>query len=224
MITKKTTHLIKKLCEFMLGKRKNFYIFGNNYPTKDGTAIRDFIHVSDLSNLHILSMNYLISTKKSQIFNCGYGKEYSVLEIVKAALRNSKKLNYKISGRRKGDVGYAVADNSKIKRFLKFKPKYNNINFILNTALKWEKNFTKIDFIRFNLKIFKLVYRKKLIMNIHEHQAKEILKSYGAPVSDGIVIFSLDEIKTKILNLKAKSLYSKLRFMLAEGVRQEGSN
>ena len=144
MITKKATHLIKKLCEFLLGKRKNFYIYGNNYPTKDGTAIRDFIHVSDLSSLHILSMNYFINKKKSQIFNCGYGKEYSVLEIVKAALRNSKKkLNYNISGRRKGDVGYAVADNSKIKRFLKFKPRYNNINFILKTALKWEKKFYK---------------------------------------------------------------------------------
>ena len=85
-------------------------------------------------------MNYLIKTNKSQIFNCGYGREYSVLEIVKAAFKSSKKkLNYKFSGRRKGDVGYAVADNSKIKRFLKFKPRYGNINFIINTAFKWEK-------------------------------------------------------------------------------------
>ena len=62
-----------------------------NYRTKDGTAIRDFIHVSDLSKLHILSMDYLLKYNKSQIFNCGYGKEYSVLEIVKTALKNSKK-------------------------------------------------------------------------------------------------------------------------------------
>ncbi len=140
MITKKATHLIKKLCEFLLGTRKKFYIFGNNYPTKDGTAIRDFIHVSDLSKLHILSMNYLIKRNKSQIFNCGYGREFSVLEIVKAAFKSSKKkLNYKFSGRRKGDVAYAVADNSKIKKLLKFKPRYSNINFIINTAFKWEK-------------------------------------------------------------------------------------
>ncbi len=140
MISKKATHLIKKLSQFVLGTRKKFYIFGNNYPTKDGTAIRDFIHISDLSQLHILSMNYLIETKKSQIFNCGYGKEYSVLEIVKSAFKNSKKkLKFKFSNRRKGDVGYAVADNSKIKRFLKFKPRYNNIDLIIKSAFKWEK-------------------------------------------------------------------------------------
>ena len=74
-----------------MGKKKIFYIYGSNYPTKDGTAIRDFIHISDLSMLHILSMNYLLKKNISQVFNCGYGKEYSVLQIVKSALRISKK-------------------------------------------------------------------------------------------------------------------------------------
>ncbi len=147
LVTKKATHLIKKLCEFVLGKKKIFYIYGSNYPTKDGTAIRDFIHISDLSMLHILSMNYLLKKNISQVFNCGYGKEYSVLQIVKSALRISKKkLTFIFSSRRKGDVGYAVADNIKIKKYLKFRPRYGNINYIINTALKWEKKIKNKKF------------------------------------------------------------------------------
>ena len=140
LISKRATHLIKKLCEFILGKEKNFFIYGKNYDTKDGTPIRDFIHVSDLSTLHVLSMNYLFKNNKSQVFNCGYGKEYSVLEIVKAALQNNKiNLKFSFAKRRGGDVGYAVADNSKIKKYLVFKPRYNNINLIIKSALNWEK-------------------------------------------------------------------------------------
>jgi len=147
LVAKKATHLIKKLCEFILGKEKNFFIYGNNYPTKDGTAIRDFIHVSDLSTLHILSMNYLLKDNQSQIFNCGYGKEYSVLEIVKAGLKRGKKnLKFKYGKKRQGDVGYAVADNSKIKKFLAFRPKYNDINLILKSALRWEKRIISRNF------------------------------------------------------------------------------
>ena len=146
LITKKATHLIKKLCEFILGKKKSFYIYGSDYPTKDGTAIRDFIHISDLSQLHILSMNYIFKNNVSQIFNCGYGKGHSVLDIVKVAFRNNKqKSEFIMTKRRKGDVGYAVADNSKIIKHLKFKPKLDNINLIFKSALKWEKkiNSTK---------------------------------------------------------------------------------
>ncbi len=140
LIAKKSTHLIKRLCQLIIGKIKIFYIFGNDYPTKDGTPIRDFIHISDLSKLHLLSMDYLLKKNKSQIFNCGYGKEYSVLEIFKAAQKNTrKKLGFIFSKRRKGDIGYAVADNTKIKKYLKFKPKFDKIEKILNTALKWEK-------------------------------------------------------------------------------------
>ena len=85
-------------------------------------------------------MNYLFKNNKSQVFNCGYGKEYSVLEIVKAALKNNKSnLKFSFAKRRGGDVGYAVADNSKIKKYLVFKPKYNNINLIIKSALNWEK-------------------------------------------------------------------------------------
>lgn len=140
LIAKKSTHLIKRLCQLAIGKIKNFYIYGNDYPTKDGTPIRDFIHITDLSKLHLLSMNYLFEKDKSQIFNCGYGKEYSVLQIFKATQKIvRRKLNFKFSKRRYGDIGYAVADNIKIKKYLKFKPKFNKIERILDTALKWEK-------------------------------------------------------------------------------------
>ena len=91
-------------------------------------------------------MNYIFKNNVSQIFNCGYGKGHSVLEIVKVAFRNNKqKSEFIMTKRRKGDVGYAVADNSKIIKHLKFKPKLDNINLIFKSALKWEKkiNSTK---------------------------------------------------------------------------------
>ena len=83
LITKKSTNLIKVICQVATGKRKKITINGNDYNTKDGTPIRDFIHVSDLAEIHYLTGRYLLKNKKSKILNCGYGKGYSVLEVVK---------------------------------------------------------------------------------------------------------------------------------------------
>ncbi len=140
LISKFSTHLIKKASELAIGKRKQLIIYGNDYKTKDGTAIRDYIHVSDLAEIHYLSYKLLKEKNKSNIFNCGYGKGYSVNEVLESFNRILKtKLNTKIGPRRKGDSKILVADSSKFRRATKWKPKNNNINKIILSAIKWEK-------------------------------------------------------------------------------------
>ena len=143
-ISKNSTHLIKILSEVITGKRNNLEIFGKNYNTDDGTAIRDYIHVSDLAEIHIELTNYLLKNLQSDIFNCGYGKGYSVLEVVKAAIDiYPNKINYTFKDKRKGDVEYLVSDISKLKRYINWKPKYDNLNTIIKTAVNWEKNLNE---------------------------------------------------------------------------------
>jgi len=100
LIAKSSSNLIKVLCEAAIGKRKNFKINGNNYKTIDGTPIRDFIHVSDLAEIHLLVAKYLIKNKKSQIFNCGYGKGFSVLEVLNKMNKIIKKKFMQLSDRK----------------------------------------------------------------------------------------------------------------------------
>ena len=136
---KKSTHLIKNICQKYLTNQP-IQIFGNDYPSKDGTAIRDYIHVVDLAEAHILASNYLIKTQKNNIFNCGYGRGYTVKEVVNnfnKIYRN--KLTYTYKDRRAGDPFKSVADVSKIKRILKWKPKLDSIQKILKSQLTWER-------------------------------------------------------------------------------------
>ncbi len=141
---KKSTHLIKKICENYL-KKKPIKIYGTDYPTKDGTPERDYIHVADLAYAHYQSALYLLKKKKSVILNCGYGKSFSVLEIVKKFnLINKNKIKISFGNRRKGDVIKLVASASKIKKILKWKPRYNSINKILMSSLNWEKKLCKL--------------------------------------------------------------------------------
>ena len=145
LLDKKSSHLIKVACE-VATKKKNFFIInGSNYRTSDKTAVRDFIHVTDLSEIHILSISYLLKKKKSQIFNCGYGKGFSVLQIIKSfnELLNNK-IEYRFGPRRPGDIEKLVSNCNKVKKTLKWKPKYNQLKTILKTALNWEKK--KISF------------------------------------------------------------------------------
>ena len=145
LIDKKSSHLIKVLCEAGVGKRKKMIINGNNYKTKDGTAVRDFIHVVDLARIHILILKKIMKMKKSIIYNCGYGKGFTVLDVVKAFKKiSSRKININFGPRRKGDLSYVVADVSKIKKNTNWKPKYNNLNYILKSALNWEKKIKKM--------------------------------------------------------------------------------
>ena len=134
----RSTHLIKKLCETRLNSTK-FNIYGRNYETKDKTAIRDYIHVYDLAIIHLLAAKYLLKKKISNIFNCGYGKGYSVLDIVKCFEEIiKKKINFVFRKRRAGDVAYLVSKNIKIKSILKWKPKFNNIKKIIKSSYDWQ--------------------------------------------------------------------------------------
>ena len=131
-------HLIKNIAIQNLKKKPLISIYGNGYKTKDGTCIRDYMHVSDLSNIHIETLKYIDSKSKSLILNCGYGKGYSVLDIVKIFKKNNKKLIVDYKPKRKGDVAQIYSDTKKLKKTLKWVPKYNNIRKIIKSAIKWE--------------------------------------------------------------------------------------
>ena len=137
------THLIKVAAETAVGKREKMYIFGTDYPTKDGTCIRDYIHVDDLAEAHIKALEYL-NDNNSDVFNCGYGYGYSVLEVINT-MKEVSGVDFKveITGRREGDPAILIADNSKIKEKMKWQPKYNDLKLICKTALEWEKKLLK---------------------------------------------------------------------------------
>ena len=137
---KDATHLITTCVRTAVGKKDKVTVFGTDYPTPDGTCIRDYIHVMDLAEAHILALEYLFSGGKSDVFNCGYGKGYSVLEIVNFT-KNVTGVDFKVeySKRREGDSPKLIADATKIKRILGWKPKYDDIKFIIKTAWEWEK-------------------------------------------------------------------------------------
>ena len=138
-IEKTHGHLIKNLSIESLKKKPKIKVFGNNYKTKDGTCIRDYIHVSDLADIHIKGLNYLNSYNKSFILNCGYGKGYSVQQIVDIfkKIRNGVKTQY--LERRPGDIAHVYANTKKFKKILRWKPKYNDIKLIIKSAIRWEK-------------------------------------------------------------------------------------
>ncbi len=144
-IQKSYGHLIKNLAIQSLKKKPKIFIFGNNYNTKDGTCIRDYVHVSDLADIHIKSLDYINKKSKSLILNCGYGKGYSVLDIVNIFKKLKKKIVINYTKKRPGDVAQVYADTKKLKNFLKWKPKYNNLEKILKSAFKWEKNLSNMN-------------------------------------------------------------------------------
>ncbi len=134
------THLIKVACECALGKRDQIEIFGTDYPTPDGTCLRDYIHVDDLSQAHIDALEYLDINKQSHVLNCGYGKGYSVKEVISSVKKNSG-VDFKVieSPRRNGDAPKIISSANKIKKILNWSPKYNDIDLIVKTAFSWEK-------------------------------------------------------------------------------------
>ena len=140
LISKSSTNLIKAVCEAATKKRQKIIINGNDYKTIDGTAIRDFIHVSDISDIHVLAANYLFKNSASDIYNCGYGKGYSVKDVIKE-MENiiNGKLKIEIGPRREKDIAISIANSDKFKKKFNWKPKFNNLNYILKTALEWEK-------------------------------------------------------------------------------------
>ena len=139
LIKKNPTHLIKIASEAAVGKRGSVQIFGDDYNTPDGTAIRDYIHVSDLADIHIQVLQFMLEKKRSEIFNCGYGRGYSVKEVLNVtnSLCNNK-INILNAPKRPGDAEMVVSDISKLQQMIDWTPKYNKLDFIIKTAIDWE--------------------------------------------------------------------------------------
>ena len=140
LISKNSSNLVKVLCEVATNKRDKITINGNDYKTKDGTAIRDFIHVSDIADMHYVVAKFMLKETFSDVYNCGYGSGYSVKEVIKEMEKIlTKKLKVDIGPRRKNDIPISIANADKFKKKFNWKPKFNNLNYILTTALDWEK-------------------------------------------------------------------------------------
>ena len=138
-IEKSHGHLIKNIAIESLKKNPQIKIFGSDYKTKDGTCIRDYVHVSDLADIHIKGLKYLKDNQKSFILNCGYGKGYSVQQIVNIFKKIKKNVEVQYQKRRPGDITQVYANNKKFKKILMWRPKYNNIRLIIQSAIQWEK-------------------------------------------------------------------------------------
>ena len=138
---KNPTHLITRAVKTAKGEYEKLEIYGTDYPTRDGTCIRDYIHVMDLAEAHILALEYLLNEGKSDVFNLGYGHGYTVKEVVNVA-KEVTGVNFKVveTKRRPGDPVELIADNKKIRKTLKWRPKYNDLKTIIETAWKWELN------------------------------------------------------------------------------------
>ncbi len=134
------THLIPNIILFLLGKKKKFEIFGKDFPTKDGTAVRDYIHVTDLAKAHVLSLKKLLKSPQSEFINLGTNKGYSVLEIInKTEEITGEKVLYSESPRREGDVPVLLASREKAEKILGWKLYHSNIETIIETAWNWHR-------------------------------------------------------------------------------------
>lgn len=138
--TRKATLLIKVACEAIVGKRPHVSIFGSDYPTADGTGIRDYIHVEDLASAHLAALDYLRKGGESVTLNCGYGHGYSVREVLDTVQRVAgKSLVIREEPRRAGDPPMLIADATRIGKVLGWKPRFDDLDFIVKTALAWER-------------------------------------------------------------------------------------
>lgn len=139
--TKNATHLVKVACEVACGKRDVFHLFGDDYDTPDGTCIRDFIHIEDLADVHILMMEHLEKNKANGIYNCGYGVGISVAEILAALEKvTGKRLDVKVDPRRAGDIAQVVANPQKLMADTGWRPKYDDIHTIVQSAYDFERS------------------------------------------------------------------------------------
>ncbi|NEP77062.1 MAG: UDP-glucose 4-epimerase GalE [Okeania sp. SIO3B3] len=137
------THLIKVACQAAVGTRDKLMVFGDDYDTHDGSGVRDYIHVSDLADVHVAGLQYLERGGESGVFNCGYGHGYSVLDVAnKLKEVSGVDFNVEIGPRRAGDPGALVADVSRMNESFGWKPKHDDLAVILKSALDWEKKLS----------------------------------------------------------------------------------
>ncbi len=142
--TANATLLIKVAAEVAVGKREQLYVYGTDYPTADGTGVRDYIHVSDLGAAHLSALDYLRDGGDSTLLNCGYGHGFSVREVIDAVERVSGvKLKVIEQPRRAGDPPALIAAVDKIHQTLSWKPQFDNLDTIVKTSLEWERTLLK---------------------------------------------------------------------------------
>jgi UDP-glucose 4-epimerase len=136
---KDATHLIKVACQTATGTRDHMYIYGDDYDTPDGTCLRDYIHVSDLADAHVLALDYILREQQNLLMNCGYGHGFSVREVVDTVGRAvGQELPVIVGPRRPGDVASLIATSDKARTLLGWKPKHDDLEVIVQTALEWE--------------------------------------------------------------------------------------
>ena len=136
----KGDQLFKNLSLELYKRYPVFKVYGDDYNTKDGTCIRDYIHVSDIAKIHFEVLKKINKLNNSAILNCGYSKGISVKEVIEAFKKNTrKKIIVRILKRRKGDMAKITANSSKLRKFIRWKPKYDNLNKIVKSCLYWEK-------------------------------------------------------------------------------------
>ena len=145
-IGKGSTHLIKVAVEAAVGKRDHVDVFGDDYPTRDGTCIRDYIHVSDLADAHVLALERLVEKPdENLVLNCGYGKGLSVLDVLDAIDRVADKpVRREMKGRRAGDPPELVAGNARLVEALAWTPRFADIDVIVTHALEWERKLKQL--------------------------------------------------------------------------------
>ena len=133
------THLIKVAIESALGRRPSMSIFGNDYATPDGTCVRDYLHVSDLADAHLTALDYLFQGGRSDTFNCGYGRGYSVKEVIEA-VKKVAKLDFLVhqAPRRAGDPMSIIANSDRLKQ-LGWRPRYDDLLTMVDHAYRWEQ-------------------------------------------------------------------------------------
>lgn len=144
--TPEATHLIKVASETIVGKRAKMSIFGEDYPTPDGTCVRDYIHVEDLASAHLSALDYLQNGGKSDIFNCGYGRGFSVKEVIET-MKKISGVDFIVekAPRREGDAAKLISSNTKILKTLGWQIKYDDLELICKCALEWERKLQNIQ-------------------------------------------------------------------------------
>ncbi|WP_283195449.1 UDP-glucose 4-epimerase GalE [Rhizobium sp. AN80A] len=144
--TSGATHLIKVACEAALGRRDSVSVYGLDYPTHDGTGVRDYIHVSDLAEAHLRALQHLRRERGSLVANCGYGAGYSVLDVLNMVTRlHGQAFKIHMAPRRPGDSASVVADATLANRVLGWTPRYDSLETIVRSALDWELSLMRRD-------------------------------------------------------------------------------
>ena len=138
---KEATHLITRALKTAKGEFPKLSVFGTDYPTPDGTCVRDYIHVNDLARAHLLALDYLMESGKSTTLNCGYGHGFSVKEVIDAAKKVTG-IDFKVeeAPRRAGDPPALIADSSLLRHLTGWRPEHDNLDFIIQTAWEWERS------------------------------------------------------------------------------------